>query len=202
MAIKDYPDWVLKHKEKGTELRLINNKYYLYKVHTERKDGKVKKYTDKYLGRITEDGLIPPQNKIIKYSVKEYYSFVVIFNLCGSVISNIITRYPKRYNMYLSKSILDVLFNNDLILWERSYLSIFFPLDDKNHTQSVNEEIKRISNMMNHHLEKFFKTVSKDDLFSKLNDLMMVGVKDNYTLALYSDITKETLNKYKWSLNF
>ncbi|MDX2305962.1 MAG: hypothetical protein NW226_24345 [Microscillaceae bacterium] len=27
-----YPDWVLAHKAKGTEIRLIRGHYYLYKI--------------------------------------------------------------------------------------------------------------------------------------------------------------------------
>lgn len=47
-AIKDYLKWVLTPKGKGREIRCINGKYYLYLVHTERFEGKVKKSTNKY----------------------------------------------------------------------------------------------------------------------------------------------------------
>lgn len=70
--MKNYPDWVLKHKKKGTELRCIKGKYYLYQVHCVRENGKNKKITDKYLGRITEDGLIPPKDKVRSVKVYEY----------------------------------------------------------------------------------------------------------------------------------
>ena len=29
---KTHPDWVLKHKKSGTEIKKINNKYYVYGV--------------------------------------------------------------------------------------------------------------------------------------------------------------------------
>ena len=35
----DYPDWVMKHKEKGTYVNFVNGKYYLYKAHSERVPG-------------------------------------------------------------------------------------------------------------------------------------------------------------------
>ena len=53
-----YPDWVIKCKEKGTEIRRFGSRYYLYKIKSIRKNGKVKKLTLGYLGKITEQGLI------------------------------------------------------------------------------------------------------------------------------------------------
>ena len=57
-----YPDWVIKHKTKGTELRKIRDKYYLYKVTSkwDPKKKKAKKVTLGQAGVITEEyGLIP-----------------------------------------------------------------------------------------------------------------------------------------------
>jgi len=57
----DYPDWVMKYKEKGTYINKVGDKYYLYAAHSERIKGtnKVRRVSDGYIGRITEkDGLI------------------------------------------------------------------------------------------------------------------------------------------------
>lgn len=59
MAI--HPKWATKHKLKGTELRLLNGKYYLYQVTSKWDPDKkrAKKITGKLLGKITkEDGFI------------------------------------------------------------------------------------------------------------------------------------------------
>lgn len=56
-----HPQWALKYKRKGTELRCINGKYYLYEVSSkwDKELKKSKKITGKFLGRITkEDGFI------------------------------------------------------------------------------------------------------------------------------------------------
>lgn len=56
-----YPEWVLKYHVKGTTIKKINDKYYLYKATS--KYVKEKGYPvsiQKYIGRITEDGLIEP----------------------------------------------------------------------------------------------------------------------------------------------
>ena len=54
------PDWAIKHKQKGTEIRNIKGNYYLYKISS--KWDKIKKrpqkITEKFLGKITMEGLI------------------------------------------------------------------------------------------------------------------------------------------------
>lgn len=61
-----HPDWVLKHKAKGTELRNIRGKYYLYKVTSkwDKVAKKSRKITLGQIGVITEEhGLIPTGEK-------------------------------------------------------------------------------------------------------------------------------------------
>jgi hypothetical protein len=63
----NYPDWVLAHKRKGTYINFVKGKYYLYAAHSERIPGtnKIRRVSDGYIGRITEeDGLIPAKDKI------------------------------------------------------------------------------------------------------------------------------------------
>jgi len=63
----NYPDWVLAHKKKGTYVNCVKGKYYLYAAHSERVPGtkKVRRISDGYIGRITEeDGLIPVKDKV------------------------------------------------------------------------------------------------------------------------------------------
>lgn len=52
-----HPSWAIAHRKPGTELRLINNKYYLYKVSSKYDPilKRAKKITGKLLGRITEE---------------------------------------------------------------------------------------------------------------------------------------------------
>lgn len=63
----NYPDWVLKYKEKGTYINFVKpDKYYLYAAHSERVKGtdKVVRVCDGYIGRITQkDGLILSKKK-------------------------------------------------------------------------------------------------------------------------------------------
>jgi hypothetical protein len=74
----NHPEWALKHKKKGTELRLIRGTYYLYEVtsrwNPEKK--RAQKITGRLLGKITPDGFIPSsrylQKPIQSVVVKEY----------------------------------------------------------------------------------------------------------------------------------
>src|SRR5690606_12668784 len=75
--------WATKHKRKGTELRLINGKYYLYEVSSvwDKEKKRSKKISGKILGRITEDNGFVESDKaklrnrelvVSKLTVKEY----------------------------------------------------------------------------------------------------------------------------------
>jgi hypothetical protein len=69
-----HPQWATRFREKNTELRKINGKYYLYSIKSEyNKDRKrsVKK-TLGILGSITqEQGFIPSDKKLLKEKVLE-----------------------------------------------------------------------------------------------------------------------------------
>ena len=78
-----HPKWATKHKYKGTELRLINGRYYLYEVSSkwDPEKKRAKKISGRILGRITkEDGFIESEKtklrrnqlKIQSLSTKEY----------------------------------------------------------------------------------------------------------------------------------
>jgi len=89
----NYPDWVLKHKKKGTYINYQNGKYYLYAAHSERVPGtnKVRRVSDGYLGRITEEGgFIPTKKKLAgPVYVYEYGLSETILSLCAKIRSGL-----------------------------------------------------------------------------------------------------------------
>jgi hypothetical protein len=93
----NYPDWVLKHKKKGTYINYQNGKYYLYAAHSERVPGtdKVRRVSDGYLGRITEEGgFIPAKRKLSEpVYVYEYGLSKVILSLCGKVRTGLVREF-------------------------------------------------------------------------------------------------------------
>ena len=67
MSTIKHPDWALKHKQPGTELRFIKGRYYLYEVSSKwnKEKKRAQKITGKTLGRITEEkGFVQSGNKI------------------------------------------------------------------------------------------------------------------------------------------
>ena len=76
-----HPEWALKYKEKGTELRYLNGNYYLYRITSkwDKEKNRARKITQEMIGKITEkNGLIlKGQNvnqvsSIPSISIKEY----------------------------------------------------------------------------------------------------------------------------------
>ena len=88
----EYPDWVLKHKTKGTNISCIKGKYYLYTVTSkwDKEKGRSQKITKGYLGRITEDGIIPPKRlNVIKkpnVTVKEYGATKFLLDIGNDIL--------------------------------------------------------------------------------------------------------------------
>ncbi|UCE53602.1 MAG: transposase [Desulfobacterales bacterium] len=62
-----HPDWALKYKRKGTELRLIKGHYYLYEVTSKWNPEKKRsqKITGKLLGKITPEGFIESKKQLL-----------------------------------------------------------------------------------------------------------------------------------------
>lgn len=121
--MKKLPDWVLKHKEKGTNIIIKNNNYYLYRVHSERRPDK--KYplliTDEYLGRITEQGIISPKQKISKIFVKEYGLSNYYFSLLRDKLNE------WNINDIISLSLLYTYDEINYNVFNISYLSMLYP---------------------------------------------------------------------------
>lgn len=94
-----HPEWALKFKKKGTELRLINGTYYLYEVTSKWNPQKKRsqKITGKFLGKITPEGFIESEKKKLKegfercikepLQVKEYGASFFILNYFNEYIS-------------------------------------------------------------------------------------------------------------------
>lgn len=81
-----YPEWVQKHRTRGTTVKKKGDSYYLYKRTSKRVPGK--KYpqsVDTYIGLITPDGVIYSDKKKVTLSnieVREYGFTKAIQELC------------------------------------------------------------------------------------------------------------------------
>lgn len=59
--MKQYPEWVEKHRRKGTSVKQIRDNYYLYSVTSHYSKEKGYPVSEqRYIGKITEAGLVEP----------------------------------------------------------------------------------------------------------------------------------------------
>ena len=128
-----YPEWVEKHRAKGTNISCIKGKYYLYEVTSvwNKEKQRAQKVTKKYLGRITESGLIPPKEKGIKIeapvSVKEYGASSVVNEIGADIVRRLIEYFGENGKTIFVLAVLKLLehgsFNKMEQMYKHSYLS-------------------------------------------------------------------------------
>ena len=141
----DYPDWATAYRKSGTELRFINNTYYLYQVSAfyDPIKKKGRKKTGPLLGKITQEhGFIPSDKKTLKdkaqlsidtskISVRET-GFTNFLNVYGKDIENKLQLFfPKYYKAIIYMAYCRLVHNSPIsrmsLLISKSMLSV----DDK-----------------------------------------------------------------------
>ena len=132
-----YPAWVEKQRKPGTSIHCIRGKYYLYEVSSvyDKEKKRARAITGKYLGRITEEGLVPPRAKPqeteSKYSVKEFGASAVLLEMGAAIHAQLKEVFPKEADEMMALAILRLAesspFKRIGLLYERSYLSELFP---------------------------------------------------------------------------
>jgi len=131
-----YPEWVEKQRKPGTSIHCIRGKYYLYEVRSEwNKDkGRAQAKTGKYLGRITEEGLLPPKEKKLSVTetiaTREYGASSVLYNIGSEILEHLQDSFPEDANIIFALAVLRIIekcpFKRAEFLYERSYLSEIF----------------------------------------------------------------------------
>jgi len=111
--MKTHPDWALKHKKKGTELRFLGGRYYLYEVTSKWNPEKRRsqKITGKLLGKITQaDGFIASdkdklRNKSLSIStvtIKEFGMSTLIEGMMSDYRELLKKHFPTLWQTLLS----------------------------------------------------------------------------------------------------
>jgi hypothetical protein len=198
-----YPEWVSKHKVKGTYVNFVNGKYYLYAAHSERISGtkRVKRVCDGYLGRITEqDGLIPPKDKVSsEICVYEFGLCCTILQLCNKIHKGFIKTSPKNADYIMVSSILNVIYGmSNCVVFNRNYLSILFPSLDVNKTnsESVTTDIIRGIAMINDSLNKLMGENRLVE-FSTLAGLYKIYINEKWYFSKEDENILALKKKYK-----
>jgi len=132
----DYPDWVMKHKTKGTYINFVKpDKYYLYAAHSvrDKQSGRIIRVCDGYIGRITEkDGLILSKKKRPASDssplILEYGLSFIILRKTDRILSHFRDLYPENGTLiYVCAALVCIFscFSEDL--FRHSYLASAFP---------------------------------------------------------------------------
>ena len=154
-----YPDWVLKQKTKGTEIRKIGPNYYLYKIRSEwDKDKKrAKKITEKFLGTITEEGLRKPKaERLIEAQknicVKEFGASQFIKTESNDIIQNLKETFPDIWKEIFTFAVFRFFSNSPLknvqFHYQTSYLSEIIS-DAKVSSRTLNNILQTIGKQRN-----------------------------------------------------
>lgn len=159
----DYPDWVLRHKKKGTYVNYQNGKYYLYAAHSERVPGtgKVRRVSDGYIGRITEeDGLIPAKRKLSEpVHVFEYGLSESILSMCANIHSGLSREFRANADVVMAGGALLFMFGEiRQEHYEASWLAVRLPDLDmrKEPTEKQRVGMERAQRMISDTLKKRF----------------------------------------------
>jgi len=137
-----HPQWALACKRKGTELRLINGKYYLYEATSKWNSEKKRsvKITGRLLGRITErEGFVESEKirlrkqqiKIEHIQVKEYGITATITNLFTDTLSALKEFFPDSWKQLICLAYGRLVYQSPLknmsFHYSNSYLSEEYP---------------------------------------------------------------------------
>lgn len=202
----NYPDWVMAHKKKGTYINFVNGKYYLYAAHSERVPGtkKVRRVSDGYIGRITqEDGLIPARDKVTgDVYVYEYGLCMTILDTCSTVFTGFEREFRTAADFIIVSSILwEIVGKCDRESFEGSYLSVKYPgiKIDKVPTEKQKTGIelgrRMISDMMS---RRFGRDLTESH--ERLSKIFMVKINEQFYRSRITSATTEWLKKHEIKL--
>ena len=135
------PSWVEKYKKKGVEIKRIKQQYYAYSRHSvwDSVRKKPKTITDKYLGKVTPEGIILPKHEKVmsglsKASVKEFGATHLISFLAKDFLEELKKCYPDDWQTIFAMAVLRFFHTSPLknmsVYFSSSVLSDEYPAVD------------------------------------------------------------------------
>jgi transposase len=173
-----FPQWVLDHKRKGTEVRLISNRYYLYQITSKWNPEKKRavKITLGCLGSITENGFVHSEKHLLKSKltfaspstiVQKEFGFTNFIKLyLSDITSNLSKAFPDSWQTLLVLAYARFLYQAPLkkmeFRYDHSYLSQLYP-DLKLDKNSLTIFIRTIGDQRDN-IRKYFKAFWNKDI--------------------------------------
>lgn len=179
----ELPEWVLKHKVSGTEIKRSRDSYYLYKVSSvwDPSKKRARKISGKYLGTITPNGLIKPKYERVleglkNISVKEFGASTFVENICSDIIDLLKTHFPDDWSEIAAFSMVRLFHSsplkNVIHYYGGSHLSDMFPdasVSPKNLSallNSIGTQRKRTVEFMKNFIEGDQAIIDVTQIFS------------------------------------
>ena len=129
--MNNLPDWVLKFKKKGMEIRNFGDHYYAYEVSSkyDKKLKRARKVTGNYMGVITKDGIVKRSSVAGIRSDYEYGNIALLHGIAEKTILPVLKEiYPTMYERIISYVILRNIeplpMKSTKYLYEKTYLSV------------------------------------------------------------------------------
>lgn len=196
----NHPEWALKHKRKGTELRLIRGTYYLYEVTSKwnRDKGRAQKITGKLLGKITPDGFIPSAKYelsrkpvIQSVVVKEYGASKFLLDIMDDIIDKLNNIFPSYSKEIITSAIIRLIHqspakNMDFHL-RQNYLTEIYP-----DVSLTDKKMSSLFNALGHMREKidaFLKDIMRTD-----NDHILIDATHMFSRSKNMDMAQMGYN--------
>ena len=130
------PDWVAAYKGPGKEIKEQNGRFYLYERTTvyDKEKKRAKKISGAYLGRITEEGLIPKNSCMVSVEPRpdvEYGASKLLFDMSCDIRSELQARFPEQWRYIYVLALLRIIsmepFKRLHEGYVRSFLSVEMP---------------------------------------------------------------------------
>lgn len=198
-----HPEWALKHKTKGTELRLIRGIYYLYEVSSKWNPEKkrAQKITGRLLGKITPEGFVEsPKYALSKRQTQQIQSIVVkeygvsyfLLQLISDMITSLKEIFPFHYREIIVMACMRLLYQSPIknidFHFRHSYLSIEYP--DVSVSDKVISSLLRLIGNDREKIRLFLKTF----LTGSKGDYMLIDATHLFSYSEDIEFAKKGYN--------
>lgn len=193
-----HPEWVLQYKIPGTEVKLINGRYYLYGVTSvyDKLIKRTRKVSLGILGNITlHKGFVPSDKQALKakcarllpdkklFSFEYGYSKWLVSTLKDEgVLGELKSHFPKLWQfivlMVFCRTAHKSALNNICFYWEQSSLSDLLEWNEKMHDQKICDLLFELGSDQNR-IHEFMKPKDNSKK-TVLMDATYIGLQSNY----------------------
>lgn len=161
-----FPSWIQKHKNKNVEIKKIGKNYYAYQIKSvwDKKINRARKFTVGYLGKVTQENIVPPKHKrnLKLESIKDYGNVFFVKDQLSNVVGKLKKYFPYSYESIITASVIKLCYQSSIknisLQYHTSFLSEFY----KDANTSPNK-ISELLSILGHNTEKinrFFHSLS------------------------------------------